>query len=57
VLLITGAAAPIQAWYGWKRTEAALRHGTPLPAAPLTVVITIVVTAVGTLVLVGVLLR
>jgi len=57
LLLIAGAAVPIQAWYGWKRTESALRHGTPLPSAPLTVVLSVVVTAVGVLVLVGVLLR
>jgi putative membrane protein len=57
LLLVAGAAVPIQAWYGWKRTESALRHGTPLPAAPLTVVLTIVITAVGVLVLVGVLVR
>lgn len=57
LLLAAGIAVPVQAWYGWKRTETALRHHTPLPSAPLTITLTLVVTAVGILVLAGVLLR
>jgi len=55
LLLIAGLVTPIQAWYGWKRTESALRHDSPLPSAPLTLFLAVVVTAVGVLVLVGVL--
>jgi len=57
LLLVAGLITPLQAWYGWKRTEAALREQTPLPSAPLTVFLAVVVTAVGVLVLLGVLLR
>lgn len=57
LLLVAGLVTPIQAWYGWKRTESALRHESPLPSAPLTVFLVVVVCAVGVLVLLGVLLR
>ena len=57
LLLIAGLVTPIQAWFGWKRTESALRLEAPLPSAPLTIFLTVVVTAVGILVLIGVLVR
>jgi putative membrane protein len=57
ILLVTGVLTPVQAWFGWKRTERALRLGTPLPSAPMTLVLTIAVVLVGLLVLIGVLVR
>ncbi|MDN4599472.1 YidH family protein [Leifsonia virtsii] len=57
LLLVAGLLTPLQAWIGWKATERALRAGTPLPSAPLTLVLTVVVLAVGVLVLLGVVYR
>jgi putative membrane protein len=57
VLLVTGLLTPVQAWFGWKGTERALRLGTPLPAAPMTLVLAVAVSVAGVLVLVGVLVR
>jgi len=57
ILLIAGLVTPLQAWFGWKRTERALRLGMPLPAAPLTLVLAVAVVTVGVLVFVGVLVR
>lgn len=56
-LLITGLLTPLQAWVGWKRTERALRLGEPLPAAPLTTILTVSIIAVAALILIGVLVR
>ena len=57
LLLVAGLLTPLQAWFGWKRTERALREGSPLPSAPLTLPLSIVVGCVGVLVLIGVLVR
>ncbi|MGO4535233.1 YidH family protein [Leifsonia sp. 2MCAF36] len=57
ILLVAGLLTPLQAWFGWKRSERALRLGEPLPAAPLTLVLAVAVSAVGVLVLIGVLVR
>jgi putative membrane protein len=57
ILLLTGLMTPLQAWFGWKRSERALRLGIPLPAAPLTLLLTIAVIGVGALVFIGVLAR
>lgn len=57
LLLLAGLLTPVQAWLDWKRTERALRLGTPLPNAPLTLPLTIMVFTVGVLVLIGVLVR
>lgn len=56
LLILTGIATPAQAWLGWMRSERALRRGTPLPAAVLSLPIGIAVVVVGLLVLLGVLL-
>jgi putative membrane protein len=56
VLIVAGIASPAQAWVGWMRSERALRRGTPLPAAILSLPIGIAVLVVGVLVLLGVLL-
>lgn len=55
ILIVVGAATPAQAWLGWMRSERALRRGTPLPAAFLSLPIGIAVLVVGVLVLIGVL--
>jgi putative membrane protein len=57
LLLVAGLLTPLQAWFGWKTTERALRNNTPLPSATFTLPLAAVVLAVGVLVLVGVLLR
>jgi putative membrane protein len=57
LLLLAGIATPAQAWFGWKRTERALRLGRPLPSAALTVVLAVILGAVGVLVFLGVLFR
>jgi putative membrane protein len=56
ILILAGIATPVQAWLGWMRSERALRRGTPLPAAILSLPIGIAVLIVGVLVLAGVLL-
>ncbi len=55
ILILAGTATPAQAWLGWVRSERALRRGTPLPAALLSLPIGITVLVVGALVLIGVL--
>lgn len=57
LLIVAGLAAPVQAWIGWKRTERALRLAQPLPSAPLTLPLAIILGLVGVLVLFGVLFR
>jgi putative membrane protein len=56
LLILAGLATPVQAWLGWMRSERALRRGTPLPAAVLSLPIGIAVLVAGVLVLLGVLL-
>jgi putative membrane protein len=56
ILILAGIATPVQAWLGWMRSERALRRGTALPAAILSLPIGIAVLVVGVLVLIGVLL-
>lgn len=54
LLIVTGVATPIQAWFGWIRSERALRLNTPLPSANLSLPLGISVLVVGVLVLLGV---
>ena len=55
VLIVLGSVAPAVAWWGWTRTERAVRRGDPLPA-PLGFGLVVVGVAVaGVLVLVGLL--
>ena len=56
VLIVAGIAAPLQAWFGWVKTERALRLDTPLPAARLTLPIGAAVSVAGILVFLGVVL-
>ncbi len=56
VLIVVGILTPVQAWFGWRRTELALRLNHPLPSAHLALPLGIAVVVVGVLVLLGVLL-
>lgn len=57
LLIVAGIVAPAQAWSGWKKSERALRTGSPLPSSPFALPIAILLTTVGVLVLLGVLLK
>lgn len=57
VFIVAGLLCPAQAWWSWTRVERAMRLGTPLPTSPLTVVLTVAVTAAAVLVLVGLWVR
>ncbi|GAA2980862.1 putative membrane protein [Microbacterium terrae] len=57
LLVVAGLVIPIVAWLEWKQTERALRTGNALPGARSSIVLAVVVSAVGLLVLLGVLLR
>ncbi|WP_234996514.1 YidH family protein [Demequina sp. NBRC 110054] len=56
-LLLLGVLAALQAWFGWIRTERAMREGRPLgpPRTALVIVVGLVVAAIA--VAVGVALR
>ena len=56
VLVVSGIGAPIQAWFGWLRVEAALRERRPLPAPRLAAWLAVALTAAGVLVLLGMLI-
>jgi putative membrane protein len=53
VLIVTGIAAPVQAWLGWLSIEHALRANRPLPSPALAAPIGIAVVIVGILVALG----
>ena len=53
VLIVAGTVVPAQAWWGWVRTERAMRLANPLPAPRLAGPLAIVVVATGLLVLIG----
>ncbi|WP_168582929.1 YidH family protein [Gephyromycinifex aptenodytis] len=50
-LALSGAAAAAQAWFGWARTERALRHGGPLPSNPMTLPLVAVLMAIAVVLL------
>lgn len=54
LLIAAGIAGGLQAWLGWVRSERALRRGTPLPSAPLSLPFALVVAAVGLLIVLAV---
>lgn len=56
VLIVLGAAAPVQAWFGWLRTEMALRLSLSLPPPTLAVPLGLGLAAVGVLILLGLVL-
>lgn len=57
ILVATGVALVWQAWFGWMRTEQALRHGRPLPsplsALPAAIGVFVVAVLVGAALIVG----
>jgi putative membrane protein len=55
VLIVLGALAPGQAWYGWVRTEVALRLGRGLPPPVMAVPVGAGLSLAGVLVLLGLL--
>ncbi len=57
VLIAAGIAAPAQAWFGWMRTEKAMRLSVPLPTPRLAGPLALVVVVAGILVAIGSLLR
>lgn len=57
LLVVLGVVAPAQAWFGWARTERALRERRPLPGPVLSGPLAIGVAVAGLLVLVGLLVR
>ncbi|MCZ9884934.1 YidH family protein [Arthrobacter sp. B2a2-09] len=56
LLILCGVLSPVQAWMGWKKTERALRIGTPLPPASMALPLVILLSGVGVFVLAGAML-
>jgi putative membrane protein len=56
ILIVTGLATPVQAWFGWFGIEKALRLNKPLPSPALAVPIAVAVLAAGILVFLAVVL-
>ncbi len=57
VLIVTGMGAAVAAWWGWARTEAALRREAPLPNSPAGLLLAVSVTAAAVLVVLAILFR
>lgn len=57
VLVVMGILTPMLAWFGWMRTERALREGRPLPSSLLGLALGVSVMVAGVLVLFAILLR
>ena len=55
ILILGGVACALQAWFGWARSEAALREHRPLPPAPLTPLLPTILVIAGVLILLGLL--
>lgn len=53
ILILLGILAPVQAWWGWLRTEHAMRMSRSLPHPALTPVLVIGLTIAGLLLGVG----
>ncbi|GAB4085245.1 DUF202 domain-containing protein [Myceligenerans cantabricum] len=57
ILVATGVALVWQAWFGWMRTERALRHHRPLPsplsALPAVIGVFVVAVLIGAALIVG----
>lgn len=54
LLVLAGLLTPLQAWFGWARSERALRRNESLPSSPLALPLGIVVFAVGVIVFLAV---
>ncbi|NIG66787.1 DUF202 domain-containing protein [Microbacterium sp. Be9] len=57
VLVLTGIATPVLAWFGWGRAERAMRLSQPLSSSPLGAVLGIAVSLAGLLLLLAIVLR
>ncbi len=57
ILVVGGAACPLQAWFGWARIEAALRERRPLPSATMLPLLSLTLGVAGVLLLLGLLIR
>lgn len=57
LLIVAGTAVAPLAWWEWMRAERSLRQSRPLPGAASSIVLAVIVLAVGGLVLAGVLWR
>lgn len=57
VLILAGAACPIQAWFGWLGAEIALREKRSLPFSPMVALLPVLVSISVVLVLLGLLVR
>ncbi|UFS61274.1 YidH family protein [Subtercola endophyticus] len=55
VLIVAGILTPLQAWFGWMRTEKALRQNRPLPAPVVAGPLGVAVILAGLLVVLGLL--
>jgi putative membrane protein len=56
LLLVAGIAAAVQAWFGWARTERAMRQVGSLPSSGLKLPIVVILAIVCVAVLVGLIL-
>lgn len=56
LLILSGTVSAIQAWSGWKKTEQALRKSSPLPSAPFSLPLAVLLVSVAVLILTGILL-
>ena len=56
ILCFAGLAAPLEAWFGWVRTEAAMREGRALPPPRLAPWLVVAMVGAGLLLVAGVLL-
>jgi len=56
LLVVTGTACPVQAWFGWAGAETALRERRPLPSSGMVTLLPIGVGVAGVLVAVGLLI-
>ncbi|MFT4110409.1 YidH family protein [Propionicimonas sp.] len=50
LLVLGGIGCPVQAWFGWRQVETALREGRPLPFTPMLVGLPVLLAATGVLV-------
>lgn len=53
LLIVAGSVLPAQAWWGWMRSERAMRLSEPLPSPRLAGPLALVIVVTGVLVLVG----
>jgi putative membrane protein len=57
LLIVSGVAVPVHAWFRWARSERALRRDEPLPSPFLSAPLGVAVVVIGIVVALAVLLR